>query len=73
MFFKKKEKVETYVIGVEGMMCPRCVAHVKEALEAVSGVSEVNVSLENKSATVTASCQRSDLEQAIVKAGYEIA
>lgn len=72
MFFKKKEKSETYVISVEGMMCPRCVAHVKNALEAVNGVLSVEVSLEQKSATVTASCPLSDLHNAIIKAGYEV-
>ena len=72
MFFKKKEKSETFVISVEGMMCPRCVAHVKNALEAVNGVLSVEVSLEQKSATVTASCPLSDLHNAIIKAGYEV-
>ncbi|MBQ9759782.1 MAG: heavy metal translocating P-type ATPase [Clostridia bacterium] len=50
MMFGKKE---VYSIPVEGMMCPRCVAHVKEALEAIKGVKEVEVSLEEKKAVVT--------------------
>ncbi len=72
MLFGKKAKAETYKIGVEGMMCPRCVAHVTDALKAVSGVSDVQVSLEEKTATVTATSPREKLVEAIVKAGYEV-
>ena len=72
MLFSKKSKSETYVIGVDGMMCPRCVAHVKNALSAVPGVLSVDVSLEAASATVTATSPRSDLVQAIIAAGYEV-
>ncbi len=69
---QKKENEQTYVIGVEGMMCPRCVAHVKTAIEGVSGVSAVSVSLENANATVTASAPLSAITAAIVAAGYEV-
>ena len=72
MLFGKKAKPKTCVIHVEGMMCPRCVAHVTDALKAVSGVSSVEVSLEAKTATVTATASRDDLVAAIVKAGYEV-
>ena len=74
MFCKKSKETVTHVINVEGMMCPRCVAHVKEALTAVKGVSEVEVSLENKTATVTAEASVSIdvLKDAITKAGYEV-
>ena len=75
MLFGKKEKaLVTHEIGVEGMMCMRCVAHVKEALTAVKGVESVDVSLNEKKATVTASDKVTleALKDAIVKAGYEI-
>ena len=75
MLFGKKEKaLVTHEIGVEGMMCMRCVAHVKEALEAVKGVEAVDVSLDQKKATVTASDKISidTLKSAITKAGYEV-
>ncbi len=73
MLFGKKETV-THTISVEGMMCPRCVAHVKDALLAVKGVTDVSVSLDEKSATVTAltSTPLSALKSAIVSAGYEV-
>ena len=70
MLFKKE--IRTDVIGVEGMMCPRCVAHVKGALETVKGVQSVEVSLEEKTATVTGSAPLKALTDAIVAAGYEV-
>ena len=71
MLFGKKEAA-TYVIHVEGMMCQRCVAHVTEALNAVKGVKSVTVSLEEKTATVTATAALDTLTAAITKAGYEV-
>ena len=73
MLFGKKETV-THVVSVEGMMCHRCVAHVKEALEGLKGVKSVEVSLENKSATVTAvkSVTLDRVKEAITKAGYQV-
>ncbi len=66
-------KTTTYTLKVEGMMCKHCVAHVKAALEAVAGVSSVEVSLEDKSATVVTgeSVERSALVSAVVGEGYE--
>ena len=76
LFGKKKEQknetAQTYVIAVEGMMCPRCVAHVKTAIEGVSGVSSVDVSLENASATVVATAPLCAITRAILDAGYEV-
>ena len=61
-------------IGVEGMMCPHCVAHVKKALEGVTGVPSADVDLDAKCATVTLSEDVADqaLTDAIVDAGYEV-
>lgn len=36
---------QTANVKVKGMTCENCVKHVKEALEAQDGVTEVNVSL----------------------------
>ncbi len=47
--FSAKEVVE---LNVEGMHCPKCVARVTEALEAVDGVTAVDVRLEDNAATV---------------------
>jgi len=55
------------------MMCPRCVAHVKSALEGVKGVKSVDVSLEDKTATVLASVKsESLLADAVKAAGYDV-
>lgn len=60
------------VISIEGMMCQHCVAHVNKALTGVPGVESVEVSLENKNATVTGSAEDSALTAAVVDAGYEV-
>jgi Cu2+-exporting ATPase len=41
------------ILDVQGMMCPKCVAHVQKALEGVKGVKSVEVSLDQNTATVT--------------------
>lgn len=72
----KKERVDTMkkVLDIEGMMCQHCVAHVTKALQGVAGVEAVEVSLENKNATVTLAADVSDdvLAKAVVDAGYEV-
>jgi Cu+-exporting ATPase len=71
-YLVKQEEVMKKSIQVEGMMCMHCVAHVKEALEKVEGVSEVEVSLEEKKATFVAQDGLEDtIQQAIKDAGYQ--
>lgn len=61
-------------LTVEGMMCQNCVKHVTRALEEVSGVTGVTVSLENKTAVVDCSDAATDdaLRSAVNDAGYEV-
>jgi Cu2+-exporting ATPase len=40
------------IIDIEGMMCEMCVKHVKDALESINGISNVNVSLDDNNAKV---------------------
>lgn len=63
----------TKTIKVEGMMCPRCEAHVVKALTAIDGVDSAVASHENNTATVTLSKDVADdvLIKAIVDEGYE--
>ena len=63
------------VIKVEGMMCPRCEAHVVKALTAIDGVEAARASHEENIATVTLSKDVADeiLINAIVEEGYEAA
>lgn len=60
------------LIKIEGMMCKHCKAHVEKALKAVAGVETVEVSLEEKCATVTGTATIEALQKAVVDAGYEV-
>lgn len=42
-------------LKVESMMCEKCVSRVKKALEAIDGVDEARVTLDDKLAVVTLS------------------
>lgn len=61
-------------IIVEGMSCGHCVNHVKNALEDLKGVTDVNVDLNSKTAVIEASdeVKDGDIKFAIEDAGYEI-
>ena len=60
------------LLSIEGMTCPSCVAHVKEALDAIEGVNKVEISYENASATITTNggVSVTDLIGAIETLGY---
>lgn len=68
---EKKMKKE---MNIEGMMCANCVRHVTKALEAVDGVTAVEVSLEGKNAVVTCAENVTDeiLTTAVTEEGYEV-
>jgi copper ion binding protein len=61
------------VLKVNGMSCDHCVAHVREALEGVTGVKSAKVSLKDKSAQVNHGDGVSidALKAAVTEAGYE--
>ncbi len=60
------------LLHIEGMMCQMCVKHVTRALQNISGVGEVDISLENKTAVVTLKTAVADevLAEAVTEAGY---
>jgi copper chaperone len=61
------------VIHIEGMSCQHCVMRVKKAIEGLSGISSLNVETGEAKVTFDESkVQKSDIEAAIVKAGYKI-
>lgn len=70
---KEEEKMNTLVLNVEGMMCPRCKAHVENACKSVNGVVDAVASVEDKNVTVTF---EGDVKEAVVNsiinAGYEV-
>ena len=73
LFDNKEEDMTEKTLKVEGMMCMHCVAHVKEALEAVPGVRNVEVSLDEGTAKLEAGMLASDekLVAAVEAAGYK--
>ena len=70
---KNEKGDKEMTIKIKGMMCMHCVAHVEKALNAVAGVTEVKVSLESGTATVSGTASYEALTAAIVDAGYEVA
>lgn len=73
-FKKKEEKEMEKIIAIEGMMCPHCEAHVKNALMAIDGVTEVTASHTEKRAVVKLSRDLPDevLHAAVTNAGYTV-
>ena len=59
-------------ISIEGMSCKNCVAHVKNALEELAGVSEVEVNLEGKYALVDTIESDDVLKDTIEEEGYDV-
>ncbi len=63
----------TATLAVDNMMCPACPYTVKQSLARVAGVSNVVVSFEKKTATVTYDDQETTLAaltNATTQAGY---
>ena len=77
---KKSEKENTEVnnmtktMKIEGMMCPRCEAHVKKALEALPQVDLATVSHEQGTAIVNLNAPISNelLANAVTEEGYTV-
>ena len=61
-------------ISIEGMSCGHCVKHVNDALNEINGVTNVNVSLNDKNALIDATndVKDKDIKFAIEDAGYEV-
>ena len=70
----KEDSTMTKELNVEGMMCDHCKKHVTNALSKMEGVSEVQVDLEAKTATVTMDREISmeEFSKVIEDAGYEL-
>ena len=64
----KEEATMEKTIKVEGMMCPRCEAHVKEALEGIPGVESAVADRLSGTATVTLS---TEVEEPVLRAAVE--
>ena len=66
----KEDMTMKKTVKIEGMMCQMCVKHVKAALSALD--PEVEVSLENKCATVNDTVDDVAIAAAVKEAGYEV-
>ena len=64
----------TRTMKIEGMMCPRCEAHVKKALEAIEGVTAATADHNAAEAVVILSTPVADeiLQAAVEAEGYEV-
>ncbi|MCH5152226.1 MAG: heavy metal translocating P-type ATPase [Clostridiales bacterium] len=69
-----KEATMKYQLSIEGMMCGHCTARVEKALSSTRGVLSVNVSLEDKNATVEVKdrVKADALKKAVEAAGYTV-
>ena len=60
-------------LKVEGMMCPKCEARVKKALESVAGVESAVADRTSKTAVVTGEALNAGvLKAAVEEAGYTV-
>ncbi len=59
-------------IWIEGMSCQHCAAHVKQALEEIPGLKDIEVSLENKWATANGIASKTTIQSAIEDEGYDV-
>ena len=61
-------------LGIEGMMCNHCKAHVEKALSALDGVTSAVADVEGKCAVVTLSHDVADdvLKKAVEDEGYQV-
>ncbi len=65
---EKGEKNMEKIMIIEGMMCPRCEAHVKKALEAIPEVSEATASHKDGQAVVKLNAE---VDVAVLKSAVE--
>jgi copper chaperone len=67
--------METVTLTVKGMTCMGCVRSVKNVVEPLSGVSSVEITLDNGQVVVNYDPAKTPLERiknAIDEAGYEV-
>ena len=59
-------------IKIKGMSCQHCVSSVKEALERIETISDVNVDLENGSANYSGDADPDEVRSVIEDTGFEV-
>lgn len=59
-------------IKIKGMSCQLCVGSTKKALEAIPGISNVQIDLEKGEATFDSKVDSQTVNEAITKIGFEV-
>lgn len=70
----KEENNMNKVIEIEGMQCNHCKMSVEKALNSIEGITKVDVSLENKTATIesTKEIDNNKINEVIEEAGFNV-
>lgn len=70
----KEEKIMKKTIQIEGMQCNHCKMSVEKALKSIEGVTKVEVSLEDKTATIetTKEMEEGKIKEVIEEAGFTV-
>lgn len=63
---------ETRTLKVEGMTCPNCVRHVKNALEGLGVTADVDLASGTAVVRMIASVADDQLKKAVTDAGYTV-
>lgn len=67
--------METLILKIKGMTCGGCVKSITNVLQPISGVSSVNVSLDQNNATIIYDPVKATVDQfktAIEDAGFDV-
>lgn len=59
-------------IKIKGMSCQHCVGSTKKALEAIPGISNVQINLKKGEATFDGKVDSQTVNEAITKIGFEV-
>ena len=59
-------------IKIKGMSCQHCVGASKKALEAIDGISNVQINLEQGEATFDGKVDIQTVKEAITRIGFEV-
>ena len=72
--YKEENRMMTKTIKIEGMQCNHCKMSVEKALNSIEGVTKVDVSLENKTATIESQkeIENDKIKEVIEEAGFEV-
>ena len=59
-------------VKIKGMSCPHCAGSTKKALEAIKGISNVQINLAQGEATFDGEVDLQSVKEAITKIGFEV-